>query len=411
MNIAFVVGKFPSLSITFIINQIVGLIERGHKVDIFSTTHEEDEIAFHPEIEKYHILERTTYLPLVSRSPFRQSIKGLCRVGANFLRAPKFYSEIFLSPLKYHSRISSLMQNYSEAFYNTKCHYDIIHCHFLTHGLDSLAIKKLTKNEAKVVVTFHGYDVNVPDNIRCSPLVRDLVFQEVDLYTSNTSYTAMKATKLGCPSDKIQILPVGLDLSKYKFSPPKYQPGEIIRLLSVGRLVEKKGLAFSIQAFAKVALEHPNIEYQIVGDGPLRDRLERLSHDLGIAEKVIFLGGQTQDIVRNIYQQSHIFMLPSVTAPNGDMEGQALVLQEAQAIGLPVISTLHNGIPDGVLDGQSGFLVPERDVDSLAERLLYLIKHPEIWHQMGTVGREFIEKKYDLNMLNDRLVELYRSCL
>ena len=206
-------------------------------------------------------------------------------------------------------------------------------------------------------------------------------------------------------------MPVGLDLSKYKFSPPKYQPGETIRLLSVGRLVEKKGLAFSIQAFAKVALEHPNIEYQIVGDGPLRDRLERLSHDLGVAEKITFLGGKTQDIVRGIYQKSHIFMLPSVTAPNGDMEGQALVLQEAQAIGLPVISTLHNGIPDGVLDGQSGFLVPERDVDSLAEKLLYLIKHPETWHQMGTVGRKFIEKKYDLNMLNDRLVELYRSCL
>ncbi len=411
MKIAFVVGKFPGLSITFIINQIVGLIERGHEVDIFSTIHEEDITTLHSAIERYNILERTTYLPLIPRSPFRQTIKGFYRIGLNFLKAPRFYSKVFFSSFGYHYRVSSLLRNYSEAFHDRECRYDIIHCHFLTHGLDSLAIKKLTKNEAKVIVTFHGYDVNVPDHIRCSPIVRNLVFQEVDLYTSNTTYTAMKAAKLGCPSDKIRILPVGLDLSKYTFSPPEYQAGETIKLLSIGRLVEKKGLEFSIRAFAKVSLKNPNVEYQIVGDGPLRDRLERLSHELGVAEKVIFLGGKTQDIVLRLYQKSHIFVLSSVTASNGDMEGQALVLQEAQAIGLPVVSTLHNGIPDGVLDGQSGFLVPERDIDSLAEKLTYLIEHPELWHQMGTAGRKFIEKKYDLNMLNDRLVELYRSCL
>lgn len=411
MRIAFVVGKFPGLSITFIINQIIGLMERGHEVDVFSTTYGEDRVALHPDIERYHILERTTYLPLVSRSPFRQAVKGYHRVGLNFLKAPKFYSKISLSPLRYHHRVSSLIQNYSKVFHDRKCHYDIIHCHFLTHGLDSLAIKKLTKNEAKLIVTFHGYDVNVPDNIRCSPTVCNLVFQEADLYTSNTSYTAMKAMRLGCPSDKIWILPVGLDLSKYKFSPPEYQAGKTIKILSVGRLVEKKGLEFSIRAFAKVSLENPNVEYQIVGDGPLRGRLESLSHDLGVGKKVRFLGGKTQDIVQSLYQKSHIFVLSSVTASNGDMEGQALVLQEAQAIGLPVLSTFHNGIPDGVLNGRSGFLVPERDVEFLAERLLYLIKHPEIWRQMGTAGRKFIEKKYDLNMLNDRLVELYKSCL
>ncbi len=84
-------------------------------------------------------------------------------------------------------------------------------------------------------------------------------------------------------------------------------------------------------------------------------------------------------------------------------------MQEAQARGLPVLSTLHNGIPDGVLDGESGFLVPERDVDALAAKLSYLVEHPQNWTKMGQAGRTFVEKNYDINRLNDQLVEIYQQ--
>jgi colanic acid/amylovoran biosynthesis glycosyltransferase len=119
----------------------------------------------------------------------------------------------------------------------------------------------------------------------------------------------------------------------------------------------------------------------------------------------------TQDEVRELYADSHIFILSSVTAANGDREGQGLVLQEAQAMGLPVLSTLHNGIPDGVLDGESGFLVPEKDADALAEKLTYLIENPENWPEMGLAGRKFVEERYDINKLNDRLVKIYEQIL
>ncbi len=91
------------------------------------------------------------------------------------------------------------------------------------------------------------------------------------------------------------------------------------------------------------------------------------------------------------------------------MEGQGLVLQEAQATGMPVVTTLHNGIPDGVLDGQTGYLVPERDVDALASRLEHLIEHPEQRALMGRAGRSFVEDRYDINKLNDRLVALFEG--
>ncbi len=104
-------------------------------------------------------------------------------------------------------------------------------------------------------------------------------------------------------------------------------------------------------------------------------------------------------------------MLPSVTASNGDREGQGLVLQEAQMAGLPVLSTWHNGIPDGVLDGQTGFLVPEKDVDSLAEKLEYLIQNRVLWPQIGHAGQEFVRNKFDVNIVVDKLISLYERLI
>jgi colanic acid/amylovoran biosynthesis glycosyltransferase len=184
---------------------------------------------------------------------------------------------------------------------------------------------------------------------------------------------------LGCPENKIYKLPVGLEISQYNFYERKLTAGEKVKIITVGRLVEKKGIEYGIKAIAKVVEKNPEVVYTIVGDGVLRNSLENLILELGIAENIKLVGWMTQEQVRHLYAVSHIFMLPSVTAANEDREGQALVLQEAQAMGLPVLSTLHNGIPEGLLDGKSGFLVPEKDVEALAEKLNYLIDRPSEW--------------------------------
>lgn len=182
-------------------------------------------------------------------------------------------------------------------------------------------------------------------------------------------------------------------------------------MITVGRLVEKKGIEYAIASVAKVAKKYPNILYRIVGDGALRASLEAQILELGISDCVQLLGWMTQEQVRQLYTDSHIFILSSVTAANGDREGQGLVLQEAQAMGLPVLSTLHNGIPEGVLDRKSGFLVPERDADALAEKLSYLIENPEVWPAMGKAGREYVEERYNIKHLNEQLIELYQNLI
>lgn len=143
----------------------------------------------------------------------------------------------------------------------------------------------------------------------------------------------------------------------------------------------------------------------------MKKKLKSLVERLELKNKVEFLGYVADERLYELYSNSHIFLLPSVTSEKGDREGQGLVIQEAQASGLPVVSTLHNGIPEGVRKGESALLVPERDVDALAEKLEYLIENPERWIEMGRAGRRFVEKKYDIKKLNDKLEEIYQGLL
>jgi colanic acid/amylovoran biosynthesis glycosyltransferase len=184
-----------------------------------------------------------------------------------------------------------------------------------------------------------------------------------------------------------------------------------VKILTVGRLVEKKGHAYAIHAIARLAKDFPDLSYVVAGEGPLRKELERLADELGVGGRVDFLGAVDGAKVLELYRDCHIFLLPSVTAENRDREGQALVLQEAQVAGMPVVSTLHNGIPEGVLDGVSGYLVPEKDVELLTVKLKYLLEHTEIWPELGRAGRAFVEHRYDTPILTARLLEIYRGML
>jgi colanic acid/amylovoran biosynthesis glycosyltransferase len=153
------------------------------------------------------------------------------------------------------------------------------------------------------------------------------------------------------------------------------------------------------------------IEYQIAGDGPLRNDLENLIDDLNVNDHVRLLGWKRQEEIVELMKGASILLAPSVTGKDGDQEGIPVTLMESLAQGLPVLSTQHSGIPELVQDGKSGFLVPERDVDALAERLEYLVKHPELWPAMGRAGRDYVERHYDISKLNDQLAQLYQQLL
>lgn len=384
MRIAFVVGPFPLLGETFIINQITGLLDLGHDVEIFAEWNPLPRYSqgmLHSDVSEYQLLRRVHYFGLP-----RESIK---------LHVPHELANRYSS-----FRLFDLFKRRS---------FDIVQSHFGPYGILAIRLKQ-RGIPGKYVTTFHGYDVNSYPNIKGGDIYK-VLFRDGDLFTANTNFTKQRLVELGCEEKKIVVLPVGLKMESFRLRARLIGTKERVRILTVGRLVEKKGHEYAIKAIGKIAARHGDVLYTIVGDGPLMGRLKRLVAELKLQGNVEFLGALEDDQLSNVYEQAHIFVLPSVTASDGDREGQALVLQEAQAKGLPVVSTLHDGIPEGVLDGESGLLVPEKSVDALAAAMQYLIDHPALWPVMGKNGRKFVEARYDSRIVNRKLIDSYTSLL
>ncbi len=404
MRIAFLVDTFPVISETFIINQIVGLINRGHDIHIYAKKRG-NMSKYHTDITKYNLLEKTTLLQQTPRSYLWRLVKGIGLFLTNFHKAPLAFLYSF-NFIKYGKNALSLRLMYSIVQMLKSEPYDIIHCQFGIHGLEGMLYRDLGVLKGKLITSFRGYDISYylqekGDNVYDELLVKG------DFFLANCEFFRQRAIKLGCDPKKIVVHGSGIDCSRFTFQTRNITPGETIQIATTGRLVEKKGIEYAIRAIAKVAEVQPNIEFKIIGDGPLKERFEQVIQELNIGDKVRLLGWMNQKEIIEILEQTHIFVAPSVTASDGNQDAPVNTLKEAMAMGLPVVSTLHGGIPELVKDGVSGFLVPEKDETAIAEKLIYLIEHPEIWSSMGLSGREYVEAHYDINNLNDELERIY----
>ena len=198
---------------------------------------------------------------------------------------------------------------------------------------------------------------------------------------------------------------MGVSLEKFKAVKPA--GNSKIKLLSVARLVEKKGIQFSIEAVCRLIEQGYDVEYNIVGDGPLKPSLNTQIGNLN--DKIKFLGWKTQEETVKLIEESDIFLVPSVTSENGDMEGIPVVLMEAMAMQKPVISTYHSGIPELITSNSDGLLVPEKDVDALYDELENLIKDSNRSEDIGIAARKTIQSKHDINMLNIKLIDSFKG--
>ncbi|OUL28391.1 colanic acid biosynthesis glycosyltransferase WcaL [Nostoc sp. RF31YmG] len=406
MKIAFVVGYFPVLSETFILNQIIGALDRGHEVDIYAYQ-PANTLKVHPNVKKYQLLNRTFYQPHVPPNHFSRLLKAIKLLIKNFYKNPLVLLRS-LNFFKYGRWAASLRLFYSVIPLLESKSYDIIHCQFGTFAREAMIWRDIGAIKGKLITSFRGYDITWFVHER-GEQIYDELFKKGDFFLANCKYFQKKAIQLGCDEQKIVVHGSGIDCSQFQFKlrlPPN--ANEKIYVTTTCRLIEKKGIEYSIRAVAEVVKTYPSIEYNIIGDGYLQADLQQLIEKLNVATQIKLLGWRNQPEIIEILDKSHIFIAPSVTTHDGNQDAPINTLKEAMAMGLPVISTLHGGIPELVEDGISGFLVPERDVDAIAEKLTYLIKHPEIWSQMGQAGRAYVEAHYDINMLNDELIQIYQ---
>jgi colanic acid/amylovoran biosynthesis glycosyltransferase len=215
----------------------------------------------------------------------------------------------------------------------------------------------------------------------------------------------------GCDEGKIEVHPSGIHVDRFPFEERSRRDGDATEILTVARLVEKKGVVYGLRAIRRLRDSGRRVRYSVVGDGPLRSELEEVVEDLDLMGEVRFLGSKSHEQVVRLMRDCHILIAPSVTGTDGDQEGIPNSLKEGMAAGMPVVGTHHSGIPELIEEGESGFLVPEADEATLASRLAWLIDHPERWPEMGRKGRARIEADYDIQALNRRLVDLYRGLL
>ncbi|MBU7583278.1 MAG: glycosyltransferase [Nostoc sp. TH1S01] len=277
-----------------------------------------------------------------------------------------------------------------------------------------LALPLARKLKIPLLVHFRGADATVKEEYARYASVnhwiyyrrREVLKQEAKMFLAVSNFIKTKLIEQGFPEEKIITHYDGINIQK--FQPDVSVTREPV-VLFVGRLTEKKGCEYLIKSMARVQAILPNTKLIIIGDGTLRSELEALAAKL--LTNYQFLGVQPSDVVKSWMNRAQVLAAPSVTAAQGDSEGLPTVVVEAQAMALPVVSTFHAGIPEAVINGETGFLVAERDVDGLAEYILALLKDNEKWQFFSIKAREHITRNFDNSKQIKALESIYNSCL
>jgi colanic acid/amylovoran biosynthesis glycosyltransferase len=282
--------------------------------------------------------------------------------------------------------------------------HDVVHAHFGPNARRFLFARE--QAGAPLVVTFHGYDYSAQPRTHGASMYQ-VLFEVADVVTFNCEASRRALESLGCPARKLRALRMPVAVADFPFAERHLPATGPVRILTVGRLVEKKGHEIVLRALALVHGELPDLRYDIVGDGPLATRLRSLVSDLGLDAAVRFHGACTSSCVRRLLAHAHVFVLASRVAADGDEEGTPVALMEAQASGLPVVSTCHGGIAEVVLDGRSGLLVPEGDPEALADAIHRLVADHEAWPALGAAGRAHVETTFDVGPCTEQLLGVY----
>jgi colanic acid/amylovoran/stewartan biosynthesis glycosyltransferase WcaL/AmsK/CpsK len=286
--------------------------------------------------------------------------------------------------------------------YIKKIKPDLIHAHFGPLGYEMLTVKK--KYNIPLVTTFYGYDMSQLPKTEIWRQRYFQLFQEGDLFLVEGSFMRKKLIEMGAPSNRVKIQRIAIHLDKY----PKWQPiWNEPTILFIGRFAEKKGLIYALEAVRELRKEIHNLCFRIIGDGPDREYIRQYVKDNHMSECVAFLGMKSHSEVIRELAKASVFIHPSVTATNGDSEGGApTILLEAQAVGIPIVTTFHADIPNVVEAGNGVYFCQERSVNCLIDSLRVSLKR--------TIGVDtsFVHKYHDIKnevkLLEDKYFELLK---
>ncbi|RXK50720.1 glycosyltransferase [Aquirufa rosea] len=219
--------------------------------------------------------------------------------------------------------------------------------------------------------------------------------------------SAMKSTleKICGPLPNLHIIPCGVDLQQFYPAKEKKKGGPF-QLISVARFAAKKGSLLSIQSFEILLKEFPNAQFNMVGDGPLWQEAKDYVQAKGLEKHIHFLGAKSPTEYLPLLQEADAFIQHSIVTPSGDSEGTPVAILEASATGLAIVSTRHAGIPEAVIEEETGILVNEHDVASMGQALIRLAANPALCQQMGMAARKHMAEHYEVGRLSQKIKQL-----
>jgi len=303
---------------------------------------------------------------------------------------------LLLNDKTYHDRIA--FENYL-----VKNKYNVVLAEYGVMG--ATIFESCKRIDIPLIIHFHGYDASIHTLLeRYGPAYRQM-FATAKAVLSVSNIMTDMLVENGCPKEKIVYNPYGPNEDYFKIDRTRKKE---IQFCSVGRFAEKKSPLSTIRAFRKVVDKFPNAKLKMIGDGDLLPKAKLLAEELRLSAEIAFLGGKSKPDIMSLFEESFCFVQHSVRAENGDMEGSPVAIMEAAASGLPIIATRHAGIPETVLDGQTGYLVDENDIQGMADRMILMAQQPEKAFSMGLAGRQHIRNNFSiekhLNVLKEALI-------
>ena len=408
LKIAVVVGAFPVVSQTFIVNQINALIDLGHHVQVFSYKKEKAEVM-HNSFTTHDLLNRVAYFNKPSVSKIKRFKGFLTWSASNFktIRWSLYFKT--LNVFKYGKKAFTLHLFFESQWFLTTTDFDIIHAHFGPYAsrIAYLKSNKILPEKMKLVATFHGYDMK-PNKIYNYKKEYKLLLNNANLFTVNTAYLKNLLLEVKADLKNINILPVGLDTTYFRRQKIK-EDNKYFDIVFCGRLIPLKGPQIAIDIVNKlINLGYSQIRLFIVGEGVLKPALLNQILKNQLESKVFLKGALSQEDIKKQFEQSDIFLLPGIADPETKQaEAQGLVIQEAQAMQLPVIVSDAGGMKYGLIPNETGFVIEENNIDSFVKHIEKLISNPDLKIKMGNKGAEFVKSNFDSKILINRLEEIY----
>ena len=398
MKVLYWVSLFPTVSETFIRNQITDVLDKGIEVAVLTKSISNDLQALEG-FESYNLLNVTTsYKEIIPETKFKKISKAAKILLGSFFRLTAFHY-IRLLQLIFLNRKKININSIFILHFLLQNKITVVHCHFGTNGNEAVFVKKIGL-PIKLLCTFHGYDIRLGLGSK-TPIYNDL-FKNADTILAISNYNREKLLLLGALENKIIDLNNGVKVSASIRTVTN--ESNLLKILSVGRLVEDKGYQVALNAVAKLIAFNSdiNIQYDIIGGGKLENELIKLSKTLNIDSIVTFHGSQNSEFVKNKMLACDFLFLPSKN------EALPTVVLEAQSLAIPVLATNVGSIKDIVIDDETGFLVNYNE-DDLKTGLEKMIANRANWSFYGKNAKNNISKNYNRTLITEKLLKIYTT--